>query len=690
MLIYRHALRALALLRNFVISLLAASASHAATMGETPEIKYTGTQATLLVQQAQRLGNAAKIYEYLHNTLSFEPYHGSRSGSINTLLGQRGNAIDIASTLIAMLRSQNIPSRYVVGTIQLPAERLMNWLGAGNIQVAIQLLKDHGIQNISWTVNYSSVSFEHVWVEALVPFDQYRGINIASPPVDCSVATNAGLCSWVPLDASYKQKIYNQLPLTLNPIGYVSFNFTDYENAIRDNNSAMRDKNPLDIYENAVAAWLRAAHPGKTIVDLLDVGKIIQIHDGLLPASLPYEVVGTVRRYDSVSDHDGVVPTTEGKTWAKYVRISTKFTLYRIQPSGQLGVLISQTTLARSVLQAEAALKPITLTTEYVNPATTTPRLNVWLGDQLLFQPIAANHASAVDSTLEVTVSMDANTAPDSSSSDNVLSTTFNARLGGQFGILAGGPTSNWSQVQRAAKALMAANNSFPIVLNASEAGCTVATGIGCTPYVDTGATGWDSNDKKLASEPAALNALTGGLLNVVGHQFMMENQEKLARLTQLVAGSSTSDYQLTLVSSDFGVEYLSDTAFAIQPGMLGIDSKSIGSLIYLPGNGVVNVLNSLTLLEGHIGSAVQHEVWQKMTGYDAISTMRGFQKLIAGGAQLSEATQTVGGYTEIATSANALLQGATRNYEFKLTERYETQTNILRSTNYSVLITPR
>lgn len=194
--------------------LTAIPAAWAATLGETPEIVYSSTDAQALRDKAAQLGTAVGIYEHLHNTIEYSAYHGSRSGSINTYLGQRGSDVDIATTLIAMLRAQNIPARYAVGTVRIPAAQLTNWLGVGSLDVAVQILKDQGIQGVTLASDRSSVDFEHAWAEAFVPFDQYRGINTVNPVVDCGLTANAARCTWVALDASFKQKTYDALPIS--------------------------------------------------------------------------------------------------------------------------------------------------------------------------------------------------------------------------------------------------------------------------------------------------------------------------------------------------------------------------------------------------------------------------------------------------------------------------------------------
>ena len=116
------------------LSLMPALSAHAVMPAETQEtnevyfLPATNTLATSLNNTANQLGNAVAIYQYVHNNFTYAPYQGARSNSINTFLAQSGNDVDIASTLIAMLRSKNIPARYAVGTIQLPASQLTNWL----------------------------------------------------------------------------------------------------------------------------------------------------------------------------------------------------------------------------------------------------------------------------------------------------------------------------------------------------------------------------------------------------------------------------------------------------------------------------------------------------------------------------------------------------------------------------------
>src|SRR5215469_3282941 len=78
--------------------------------GESDEVLFCSPSASELKAQADKLASPIDIYEYVRNNYDFTLYQGSRSGSVNTFLGGRGNDVDLASTLIAMLRAEGIPA----------------------------------------------------------------------------------------------------------------------------------------------------------------------------------------------------------------------------------------------------------------------------------------------------------------------------------------------------------------------------------------------------------------------------------------------------------------------------------------------------------------------------------------------------------------------------------------------------
>lgn len=598
-----------------------------AQVGESPEIVYAGTDAQALRDKASQLGTAVGIYEYLHNTVEFSPYHGSRSGSINSFLGQRGSAVDIATTLIAMLRSQNIPARYAVGTVRVPAAQLSNWLGIGNLDVAVQVLKDQGIQGVTLAADRGTVDFEHAWAEAFVPFDQYRGIHTVNPAVDCSQAAAAARCTWVALDASFKQKTYNGL--NLDPYNALSFDYTAYYNAIKNNDATRRDKNPLAILEDQIGGWLRTNHAGKTLEDVEDAGKINELREGLLPASLPYQVIGNIRRYDTVAAHDAVVPGTEPKKWGKTVRVGVRFV------SGGLTIQAGGTPL----LLAEVNTKRLTMTTEFVGTGN-VPNMVVRLGGTEISRPISGGgtivgYTPAVGNPFTIMVSMDGAPGATSGEADRTISAEYSAIIGGYYLVATGGESSNWSQVHRAADQLLASNDQYKIVFNPGEAGC-LADGTNCTPYVDATGNGWDSSDKKLLEDKPALDALTGGLLYVGATQYYAKLREQFERTDRLMKAKTPVIGFLGVVSSVYEAEYIDGTAFSILPGGLLIDMKgiTIGGA-YRTNEAALAYSNRQFEFLGHVASSLEHETWQELTGYDAVSTVRGIQMALGNGASL-------------------------------------------------------
>jgi transglutaminase-like putative cysteine protease len=170
----------------------------AAAAALTPELSPTeDAPITPEIQAlAASLGNdPLRIYEWVRNNVEFLPTYGSVQGSHMTLQARRGNAFDTASLLIALLRAAGVPSRYVVGTVEVPVPALTSWLGGvASAQVAQQLLGQGGIPNVGLIrgTTMTHVRMEHVWAEAFVDYVPSRG------------AVHRQGDTWVPLDASFK------------------------------------------------------------------------------------------------------------------------------------------------------------------------------------------------------------------------------------------------------------------------------------------------------------------------------------------------------------------------------------------------------------------------------------------------------------------------------------------------------
>jgi uncharacterized protein YegL len=75
---------------------------------------------SIVVATAATLGyDAARIFSFVRDEISFEAYRGSLRGARGTLGSGAGNALDQASLLVALLRASGIPARYARGSLSV-------------------------------------------------------------------------------------------------------------------------------------------------------------------------------------------------------------------------------------------------------------------------------------------------------------------------------------------------------------------------------------------------------------------------------------------------------------------------------------------------------------------------------------------------------------------------------------------
>jgi transglutaminase-like putative cysteine protease len=159
---------------------------------QTIEVRFTPEIRSL----AASLGNEpVKMYEYVRNTIDFEPYYGSRKGAAETLAEGSGNDMDTASLLIALYRVSGIPARYVQGVVDVPIDKAMNWVGVETPEAAAKLFSAGGVPSALITSGGKPkwLRIEHCWAEVFVPYEDYRG-----------AGASTGRQWWVPQDPSLK------------------------------------------------------------------------------------------------------------------------------------------------------------------------------------------------------------------------------------------------------------------------------------------------------------------------------------------------------------------------------------------------------------------------------------------------------------------------------------------------------
>jgi len=253
---------------------------------------------------ATSLGNnPVKIYNWVRNNIAFIPSYGSIQGSDMTLQTKRGNSFDTASLLIALLRAANVPARYVYGTIEVPADKAMNWVGGVTVpQAAQNLMGQGGIPNIGVGSGgqIRSIRLEHVWVEAFVDYVPSRG------------AVNRTPNTWVPLDASFKQYQFTKgMDLKTN----VPFDATNIiaqfqqsatvnqaEGWVQNGNQALVQQTVAN-FQTQLMSYVNTQKTAATVNDALGGQTILADNRSILLGTLPYAKLATGAKFQAIPDN---------------------------------------------------------------------------------------------------------------------------------------------------------------------------------------------------------------------------------------------------------------------------------------------------------------------------------------------------------------------------------------------------
>jgi N-acetylmuramoyl-L-alanine amidase/transglutaminase-like putative cysteine protease len=257
----------------------------AADLQPTPDVEIT--QA--IIDKAAELGNSPlALYEFVRNNVGFQPYLGSRKASDFTLQQLHGNDTDQASLLIALLRGAGIPARYARGTIELTPDQAMAMTGVEDPNVAASILTTAGLDGVA-IVNGTevvAVRCTRVWVQVYVPFSNYRG----------GVSGDDSGKAWIPLDPSFKAWSVTEGQDVLGPMGWNADSF------LANYVSAFNAASPIEQFQADIQSWLDVNRPGITIPEIERRLAITPQSLGLLPASLPYQVVAVTTEMSELED----------------------------------------------------------------------------------------------------------------------------------------------------------------------------------------------------------------------------------------------------------------------------------------------------------------------------------------------------------------------------------------------------
>ena len=276
--------------------LLASSSINAVTLPTADDLAETiDVQLTPEIRaKALELGNnPVRIYEWVRNNIDYVPTWGSIQGANMTMQTKQGNAFDTSSLLISLLRAAGIHARYNIGTIELPIDKVMNWVGGFTDPMsALDFISSGGVPTTGITEGgiVKRARLEHVWVEAFINYIPSRGAKHVNGKGE----------TWIKLDPSYKQYKYTA---GIDIKSAVPFDGQTFLNQIQAGatidattgsitgvNSALTQQTMQD-YQTQVQNYLTQNHPNATVGDV--IGKKDIDTTNLDTKSYPY-LLGTL------------------------------------------------------------------------------------------------------------------------------------------------------------------------------------------------------------------------------------------------------------------------------------------------------------------------------------------------------------------------------------------------------------
>ena len=213
------------------------------------------------------------------------------------------NAFDTASLLIALLRVSGIHARYVEGTIEIPVEKLMNWVGGFTDPMdALNMLTGIPATGMTVGAEIKYARMEHIWVEAWIDYFPSRGARHKPGKGD----------TWIPLDASFKQYNYTQGVDIENNVPFDAQSFIDQIQATATINEEQGYVTGVDSayinqtmseYQTQVEDYINQNHPDATVGDILGKKEIIRQEFSYLLGTLPYRTIVKGARYSEIPDN---------------------------------------------------------------------------------------------------------------------------------------------------------------------------------------------------------------------------------------------------------------------------------------------------------------------------------------------------------------------------------------------------
>jgi hypothetical protein len=252
---------------------------------ENKDVQFTDEITAL----AAELSNSpVEMYEYVRNNFDFDVYVGSRKGSQQTLDEGAGNDYDLASLLIALLRTSGFYAGYENIEVKIRADRLCNCLGIDDPVKAMELMNFEGF-NVYWGQQDTIVIGDWVVVAAYLPDVNYRG-----------AVNDSNSQNWMLLDPAFKQYQYSP---AINMLDEITDPFQT-DTFMVNYCSELRPETPLEYFRQAMVDTLALYHPGAVYDDLIRTSTVIEETDEILPGTLPYTVASFGSPYPEIPENN--------------------------------------------------------------------------------------------------------------------------------------------------------------------------------------------------------------------------------------------------------------------------------------------------------------------------------------------------------------------------------------------------
>jgi uncharacterized delta-60 repeat protein/RHS repeat-associated protein len=204
-----------------------------------------------------------KMYEYVLNTIEYQPYEGAMKGPLAVLQTAAGNDWDTASLLAGLFQAAGISTSYVSGQIQVPVEQAEDYVGA-TAPLSAQYILDnaaaHPIGILDGSGRTTDIRFDHAWLQAQIGSTTYY------------------------LDPSWKFRDFR--PGIPDLFSQRPFDQAAYQTAT----SEQQKHSAAEFYEDQVRGFLSTHYPDKTIVDVAHDGPIRPQTITALSTGVPYTV----------------------------------------------------------------------------------------------------------------------------------------------------------------------------------------------------------------------------------------------------------------------------------------------------------------------------------------------------------------------------------------------------------------